>query len=510
VLDAEELRDVVRELLPELDYRAGARVVDGLVERAVRKGKGWKPDGPSEEAVLEIVAFAEAAARAGHADAERVEAFLRRGSDAFHRKDYQAARLIFRALLPPLADGELYLGQHETVDEVLGTDPGLCAARYLVSVYMTSSPDRRAVALRTAIGEVGGLALFWEPLERMERAAVEPFPDLDGFLLRWRSLLEESAGENASGEWLSDEDRQLREVVRRMDGTDGLAQIGRSTRGHEDLREWCRALVEARDWKAALSAFEEAAEIVRDGQLWRGEFLDGAALAAQELGRKDLPARLERAWREAPSLLRLRRWLGSVGGKARVRRAASLALAACPRTDECQRSVLHAVLGNHESAAKCLAAAPGIGWSDSEHPGHVIFGLLHRILGGRAAAGPAGRALYFRRPDLDELGELIAEPHEPRVRAPELREILAKAGVKGQIEGGPRAVVLAALRTATEKRIAGVIKQKRRRHYDHAACLVAMCDELYPNSNTWVKHVRAKYSRYPALQRELDRRLAQA
>lgn len=170
--------------------------------------------------------------RTGHADAKKVDAFLQRGSDAFHRKDYQAARLIFRAILPSLADGELYLGQHETVDEVLGTDPGLCAARYLVSVYMTSSPDRRAEALRTAIGEVGGLALFWEPLERMEQVAVEPLTHFDDFLPRWRSILEESAGEDASGEWLSDEDRRLREVVRRMDGTDGLARMGRSTRRH--------------------------------------------------------------------------------------------------------------------------------------------------------------------------------------------------------------------------------------------------------------------------------------
>jgi hypothetical protein len=84
------------------------------------------------------------------------------------------------------------------------------------------------------------------------------------------------------------------------------------------------------------------------------------------------------------------------------------------------------------------------------------------------------------------------------------------AGVQGPIEGGPRAVVVSAMRAATEKRIAGVIKQKRRRHYDHAACLVAMCDELDPTSSTWVKRLRTKYSRYPALLREFDQRLAQA
>ena len=39
--------------------------------------------------------------------------------------------------------------------------------------------------------------------------------------------------------------------------------------------------------------------IVTDKTYTCGDFLDGASLLAQELERKDLPKRLEQAWREA-------------------------------------------------------------------------------------------------------------------------------------------------------------------------------------------------------------------
>ncbi|MFV1977851.1 MAG: hypothetical protein ACC649_00730, partial [Myxococcota bacterium] len=90
----------------------------------------------------------------------------------------------------------------------------------------------------------------------------------------------------------------------------------------------------------------------------RGEFLDGAALAARELGRRDLPTRLEHAWREAPTMLRLRRWLGSATGKGVVRKRAAQALEACPGKAARQLALLHVVLGDPSAAAKLLARAP--------------------------------------------------------------------------------------------------------------------------------------------------------
>ena len=46
----------------------------------------------------------------------------------------------------------------------------------------------------------------------------------------------------------------MREVVRRLEGAEGLARVARSTRRADDLRAWCESLIEAGDWRAAILA----------------------------------------------------------------------------------------------------------------------------------------------------------------------------------------------------------------------------------------------------------------
>ena len=52
-MSADALREVVRELLLELDERAHARVVGSLIARAARGGFGWAPAAVSDEQVAE-------------------------------------------------------------------------------------------------------------------------------------------------------------------------------------------------------------------------------------------------------------------------------------------------------------------------------------------------------------------------------------------------------------------------------------------------------------------------
>lgn len=507
-MGAEELREIVRDIIPWLDEKTHARLVNALIDRAARNESGWTPVGPFDEGASEIVAFAEAAKRVGYADPSDVDDYLRQGSNAFLRKDYGAAIQIFRALLLPISEVEIDLGQQEMVDEVLGVDVATCATQYVVSMYMTAVPAHRAEAVRSAIAVVSGVGHFWEPLREMECVAVEPLPGLDDFLPRWRVLIERSANGERRSDWDTEEDRWLREVVQRMEGSDGLAKLARSTKRADDLRAWCRTLVEAKDWKAALLAYEEAAEIVIDKNPWRGDFLDGAALAAQELGRKDLPIRLERAWREAPSLLRLRRWLGSSGSKAVMKKRATAALEACPKKAHRQRALLRVLLGDLESAAKLLASAPGLGWSDREHPGNLLFPLYCRLLGAEvpSLAEDAG-TLLGRGMDIDELESLSSACDKPCLVNPQVDEIIEIAGIRGPASATERAAVLEAMRTAAEKRIAGVTKSKRRRYYDHAASLAAACLAVEPTPETtaWMATIHSEYRRYPALQRELKR-----
>lgn len=508
-MDASELREAVRDVLLELDDRAHMRVVTSLIERAARGNSGWAPAGPGRGEVAEVVAFVHAAQRVGYADPLDVDERLRRGSAAFFRKDYSAARGIFGTLLKPLGNGEIDLGQHEMVEEVLGVEPSACAAQYVVSIYMTSKPELRAGAVRAAIAEVRGVGHFFEPIRELERVAVEPLPGLDDFLTRWRAVVAKEATPERRSDWDTEAQQWLLEVVLRTEGASGLEKIARSTRRANDLRAWCESLVEIGEWKAALAALEDAARLVTDSEPERGEFLDGAALAAAQLGRKDLSPWLERAWRAAPSMLRLRRWLGSARGKAAIRRRAAEAFAVCPKQARRQRAFLHVLQGEFEAAAKLLASAPGLGWSDSEHPGHVLFHVFCQLLGGGPARSRAGAAVQEYGLDIDELELPTADVDGPRLAAPEAGDILRQAGIERPPDGRVRSAVLAAMRKAAERRVAGITKHKRRRHYGHAAELVATCVACDPSSEAarWATTVRQEYRRFPALRAELEERL---
>ena len=512
-MSAEALREVVHEVLLELDDRAHARVVASLIARVVRTGVGWAPAPVTDEQVTEVLAFVKAAERIGQADPSEVDEYLRRGSAAFLRKDYASAQRIFGALLPPIGERNIDLGQHELVDEVLGADVAECAAQYVVSSYMLAPVAERAEAVRAAIDEVHGVGHFWEPLRELERVAVEPLPDLDAFLPRWRALIENKPAAKRTSDWDTEEDRWLREVVQRLEGAEGLAKVARTTKRADDLRAWCKSLVEAKDWPTALKAFCEAAELVTDKDYARGEFLDGAALAAQSLERKDLASHFERAWRASPSMSRLRRWLGCASTKAALGKRVGEALEACPKQASRQRALLHLLSHDFAAAAKLLASAPGLGWSNGEHPGHLVFPLFAQLLGAsRTAARRDLEPILHRGADLDELEAMTADPEEPRLTTPEVDALLGLAGVAGISEATSRRAALAAMKKAAESRVAGVTEQKRRRHYGHAAELVATCVACDKTDETkrWAAALQAEYKRFPALRDELERALRAA
>jgi len=504
-MDAEALRELVRGLLPWLDDKTHAKVTGEIIDRAARSKSAWTPDAPSDESVAEALEFAEAASRVGYADPSEVDDYLRQAMNAFLGKDYRAAFQVFRALIIPLSEGEIDLGQHEMLDEVLGVDVADCAAQYVVAMYMTAAPAHRAKAVKTAIDDMSAAGHFWHLLEQLERVAVEPLPDFDDFLKRWNDLVRGLAKGERHNDRDTDVDRWRREVTQRLEGTDGLAAIARSTMRSDDFRAWCRALVEARDWKAALSAYDEAAESVSDRSYARGDFLDGAALAAQELSRKDLPKRLERAWRTEPRLLRLRRWLGSARNRTALKKRVAAAIEACPKREHCQLAFLHVLGGDMVSAAKLLASAPGLGWSQSEHPGHLLFPLFYRLLGSTVQELGLDTGYPGHR-DMDELEMLGRDRDEPRLHNPSVDDVLALAGIDTVEDPSARAAMLKAMQKAVQKRLDGVTENKRRRYYGHAASLAVACAAVDASgaSMKWLAGIRDEYRRYPALQREFD------
>ena len=240
--------------------------------------------------------------------------------------------------------------------------------------------------------------------------------------------------------------------------------------------------------------------MVSDKEYARGSFLDGAALAAQELRRDDLPAMLERAWLEAPTMTRLRRWLGSSATKDAVQARVGDALDACPKAALRQHALLLVLQGEITAAAKLLADAPGLGWSNGEHPGHLLFPVFTSLLSQRELPEDLPR-------DYDDLG-LSSGDNTPKLTTPALKSLLSLAAPPPP-GADARASILKAMRTAAEKRVSGVTENKRRRHYGHAASLVACCAELdrSADTTTWVASIRSEYRRYPALEGEFDSHL---
>jgi hypothetical protein len=510
-MSADELRVFVREIMLELDDKAHNRVVNSLIQRTARNGSGWAPAAVGDAQVAEVIAFVKAAQHRGHADPSQIDEYLQRGSSAFLRKDYETTHRIFGALFPPIGSGEIDLGQDELADEVLGTDTTECAAQYVVTAYMLSPPAERATAVRTAIEVASNIGYIFDPIEDMENVAVEPLPGLDHFLGQWRDLLlRKTTGAHAVNRG-TEQELWLREVVQRLEGSDGLAKVARSTKRADDLRAWCQSLVDTGDWKAALPAFEEAAGLVTDKEFFaRGAMMDGAVLAAQELGRNDLPKWIERAWRISPSMMRLRRWLGLASNKATLQKRITAALAACPQPAARQHAFLYVLQGDFEAAAKLLAAAPGLGWSGDEHPGHLLFPLFAVFLAGKKISSTFISDLFSSHGmGIEDLAWTTIAAGNPKLATPEISQIMKTAGTDATPKAAAKRPMLASMQKAAERRLAGVTDKKRRGHYGHAAELVAICVTCDPSPETarWVALLKAEYRQFPALRTKLDRAL---
>jgi hypothetical protein len=165
-----------------------------------------------------------------------------------------------------------------------------------------------------------------------------------------------------------------------------------------------------------------------------------------------------------------------------LRERVAAALETCPKQAARQRALLHVLLDDVGAAAKLLASAPGIGWSNGEHPGHLVFPLFTSLLTKDVLDSSKAR-------DLDELSSLIHRD-EPRLVTPEIAGLIAMADVAVPDNGTARTGMVAAMRKAAEKRIEGVIENKRRRHYEHAAALALTCARIDPEeSTTWLANI---------------------
>jgi hypothetical protein len=272
-------------------------------------------------------------------------------------------------------------------------------------------------------------------------------------------------------------------------------------------------LVDRGDWAGALHAYDDSVVLVGKSH-WRGELLDGAALAAQQLKRSDFAERLAAAWHAAPTLARLLRWLVIEDCSPSALRVKARKIAArCPKSAGRQLGLLRLLACDVSAAADLLSQAPGLGWSSDEHPGHVLFPSFALLLAHRIST---------RVPDalLADLDSTCRDPLEvfssddverkPKLGTPSIAALIQ--GVSSTItfvEEDLRSMV-DSMCVAAERRVEGILGSSRRRRYGHAAMLVASCVALGPagggkHLSAWMLGLQQTYSRRHAFREELRR-----
>jgi hypothetical protein len=506
VMTAPELRAAVRAVLGALDQEAKASTVDTLVACAVKSASGWRPSHPSQRLIEQARSFVEAASQLGYADPADATEYLRGAMKAFMAGDHASARAVFEAILTPIAGAEIDLGQHELVREVLGVNAQICVAQYVASVYTTTPLPERATAVLAAIEHAQGVSSLLNPIKDMEEVSAGALPELRAFLPLWVKRLRRF--KPSKDEWESDQERWLREAVFRLDGASGLERLARTTKRPQTCLEWCQALADQGDWTAALRAYETAAKLVGPAH-WRARLLDGAALAAQELRRADLPPRLETAWRADSTITRLLRWLVARGdAPAMVRSTAKKALARCPKKAGRQMGLLRTLLGDVAGAAASLSEASGLGWSDPNHPGHTVFPLLAILLSKGATGDALTVELDASARDLWESTALADDERKPTLRTPSAGAFVRAVRSSLTVSAADADTAIKAMRAAAEKRVEGILGNSRRRHYGHAALLVATCVACAPKGQhaetaRWAGEIRQRYWRRYAFRQEL-------
>ncbi len=510
-LGADELRAFVRTALDHLDRSTRGVLEDLLLQHAVGKA-GWTPTAPAPAVVDDARAFIASAKQVAQANPSDIDDLLRLALEASLAGDHGSARAVFETVLTPICNGDIYLGQDELVEEVLSVELSECARRLITAAYLMTPLADRADALLAACELTHDLWYTQDPPEEIATTIAGEPPELATFLPLWIAGLERAVGKPSSS-WESKEETWLRAAIGRRDGIAGLARIARSTKRSEAARAWCDALVSTGDLAGALKAYEESAALV--GQDYgRGEFLDGAALAAQVLGRKDLAKKLEAAWLGAPTLLRLSRWLlCGDSSTSTIHRRATTALESDQSKAPLLRGLLELILGRVEAAAKVLAKAEGLGWSHDGHAGHVLFAAFAWGLGGTTRSSATTELVGSLTTAVSGAFEFSGldsgAPAGHRLPRPTVLELLQRSEVAKALSGTKHQPILDAMKAAAEHRMEGVLDRKRRGHYAHAAQLIAACVDLGGDAELrWVEGLRSRSSRFPSFQHELHEALA--
>jgi hypothetical protein len=102
---------------------------------------------------------------------------------------------------------------------------------------------------------------------------------------------------------------------------------------------------------------------------------------------------------------------------------------------------------------------------------------------------------------------------KPRLATPSIVAMIQNVRPSLRVTDADRDVSIDAMRAAAEKRVEGILGNSRRRHYGHAALLVAWCLAFAPKRreaelSKWYAEMRQQYARRSAFRQELTRAFA--
>lgn len=513
VIDAESLRALVRDLALRASATDRAWLVDELMRRARRQVAGWKPPGSDQRLLADVAECIRRTARYDGSPAE-VDDLLRRAARSLIAGDAAQARTAYDQLFPVLLDGEISLDYDELLEEVLEVDLLDAALCWLAATYLTTRFAERPMALLRVLDQTWRMAAVTTMLDGMQRVSGQPLPDLDEFLPQWIAALDRARTGNTA--WNVDVGPLRREAILLHEGVDGLGRQAKRSKSPEDYRAWIDALVAEERWDDAYAAVIAAAK--QQKKPHQAAFFDAAATLARRRG-TDEAAHLEAAWRALPTVARFLRVVDHEhGADLRIRaRAVSKGIRSSPRLD----AVIAIATADVDRLVSLVSTAPALGWS-GDHSGWIAFPALVKIVGGVAPVGTARHEVCvgldesddgFIEP-LDEMQYGLFDPFDevgPRSLVPMKPMSIATLIDRAQIQvdaAARRAAIHAALRNAAERRLDGILKNKRRRHYGSVATLVACCVELDGRSDAWLARLQGQARRYPAFRSALDSALA--
>jgi hypothetical protein len=437
------------------------------------------------------------------------------------------ARDAYRKLFDGLAMEDDY-GRGVRASDLRDADIRGARGRYLRALYETEAPANRPERLFEEMQDFGDL-LGDGPvmLEDLIRVSDRPLPDREPFLRAWIAFLREQEGASA--------DRWLREAIRLLEGTKGLAAFARKEgKAHpRAYLDWLTALQSEGKTTQVVAAAREALRALPADRPIRAAIADHLCEAARTLG--DPETVQEGRWGAftvKPSLGRLLDlWEATPESKRRTRmRQAerhldqSLQRQSRRSVEEFDATVdddleapawvdrtllAHArmLCGDWEAARAMAAGADVLGWSSSDNPQGVVVPACLVLLSGRATAPPVNLArlwdwalesstflsAYDERPEDQKRLKSVYQEVMSRVR---LKEAQAESLLSWCVEVG-------------ERRACAIVEKLRRKSYDKAAVITAACAEVLrlrsqpePAAGL-LERMRTRFPRHRAFQDEL-------